>query len=248
MLRSCSKQPWRIFSLESTRKIRLPLVPWKTSDVVVGLVLVVLGLFVLLVIYGVLNPDPDEGSGSALLVIGAIIYGAMLAVSWGVGPARRGGSLRSLGLKLPSSNRGFQLVALPALAFGASLVLTAVYAGIASAAGLDLPDAVPEELDLKGPALVGSFALVVVWGPLAEEIFFRGFMFPGFRSRMGLGVAAIASSLLFSLSHLDPRVMVPIFLTGLLLAWLYHRTGSIWPPFIAHALQNALAFSVSVVG
>ena len=44
-------------------------------------------------------------------------------------------------------------------------------------------------------------------------------------------------------SFLSPltSVMIPIFITGSLLAWLYWRTGSLWAPIGAHAAQNALA-------
>ena len=45
---------------------------------------------------------------------------------------------------------------------------------------------------------------------------------------------------------MDPGVLVPIFITGFLLAWLYHRTGSLWPNIVAHAGQNALALVVTI--
>ena len=40
------------------------------------------------------------------------------------------------------------------------------------------------------------------------------------------------------------RAMAPIFFAGLLLSWLYLKTGSIWPSFVAHALQNLIAVSM----
>ncbi|MED5568055.1 MAG: CPBP family intramembrane glutamic endopeptidase, partial [Chloroflexota bacterium] len=43
-------------------------------------------------------------------------------------------------------------------------------------------------------------------------------------------------------------VLVPIFVTGMLLAWLYHRTGSLWPGIAAHAGLNALAVSALILG
>jgi membrane protease YdiL (CAAX protease family) len=42
-------------------------------------------------------------------------------------------------------------------------------------------------------------------------------------------------------------VMVPIFITGFLLAWLYWRTGSLWAAIGAHAGQNALALGVQAL-
>jgi membrane protease YdiL (CAAX protease family) len=54
--------------------------------------------------------------------------------------------------------------------------------------------------------------------------------------------------LVFSAFHLAPGVLLPVFVTGLLLAWLYHRTGSLWPCMAAHAGQNAIALAATLYG
>ena len=94
--------------------------------------------------------------------------------------------------------------------------------------------------------LVASILMIVVIGPFTEEVFFRGFIFPALRAWLGLGLALVVSGAIFAVFHVDPKVMLPIFVTGVMLAWLYHKTGSIWPPLVAHALQNALALAVSL--
>jgi hypothetical protein len=40
---------------------------------------------------------------------------------------------------------------------------------------------------------------------------------------------------------LSTESLVPIFLLGLMLAWLYHKTKSIWPCIIVHAAYNSIA-------
>jgi membrane protease YdiL (CAAX protease family) len=35
---------------------------------------------------------------------------------------------------------------------------------------------------------------------------------------------------------------------GAALAWLYQRTGSLWPPIIVHAVNNSLAFTIQLTG
>ena len=40
-------------------------------------------------------------------------------------------------------------------------------------------------------------------------------------------------------------VLVPAFVSGLILSWLYLKTGSIVPPVIAHAAQNLLVLAVT---
>jgi membrane protease YdiL (CAAX protease family) len=87
--------------------------------------------------------------------------------------------------------------------------------------------------------------VVVVWGPFAEEVFFRGFLLAALLPALGPTRAAAVSSAIFAGAHLTLSTMMPIFVTGMLLSWLYLRSRSIWPPFMAHAVQNlaAVAFT-----
>ena len=232
--------------MDSIRKSELPPVPWRTLDVGMGVALSIVSLVVLSVLYAItyLALDKDTGFTSALAIVGGGAYAMMLAISWFVGPARHGTQIGSLGLRLPSS-KGYYQLALPVLALAASLTFTGLYVGLMSLLGWDVPESLPEDFDIKGPTMIGGFfALVVLLGPLSEEVFFRGFMFPGLMGWMGVRGAAIASSLLFALAHGQLNLIVPIFVTGMLLAWLYYRTGSVWSCFAAHAMQNALAFSI----
>jgi membrane protease YdiL (CAAX protease family) len=34
--------------------------------------------------------------------------------------------------------------------------------------------------------------------------------------------------------------IIPIFVLGLIFAYLYHRSGSVWPAILMHVLTNAL--------
>ena len=54
--------------------------------------------------------------------------------------------------------------------------------------------------------------------------------------------ALVISALLFALSHLNPAQMPHAFLIGLLLGWLYMRTGSILPGIIYHWANNTAAY------
>lgn len=187
------------------------------------------------------------GSGLALTAIAGTIYSFMLLVTWIVGPVRHGASLGSLGLKLPASMGYFHLFLLLLLVLGLFVVLLAIYSSLLSLLGWDLPESLPDDLDLGGPGVTAGFALVVVFlGPLAEEVFFRGFIFTGLTGRWGVLVAAALSSLLFAVFHVDPRVFLPFFAIGILLTWFYRKTGSIWSCIVAHSIWNTLAFSVSI--
>jgi uncharacterized protein len=87
-----------------------------------------------------------------------------------------------------------------------------------------------------------SFIALVVIPPLVEEITFRGFIFPAFIKRFGVIGAAVVSSILFGLAHLQFNISVYTLVLGLLLCMMYYKLGSIWPGIALHAINNALAF------
>jgi membrane protease YdiL (CAAX protease family) len=85
---------------------------------------------------------------------------------------------------------------------------------------------------------------LIVAGPLAEEIFFRGFLFEGIRySRAGAAGAIIITSLLWSAMHGQYNLygMVFIFMGGLILGYARLKSHSIYPPIAMHVLQNIIA-------
>lgn len=85
------------------------------------------------------------------------------------------------------------------------------------------------------------FILVgVIFAPLVEELFFRGFLFQGFRQQYGWVKGGLLSSVIFGAAHLDPAAFLPTAVLGFLLAYMYHRTNSVWVPIILHVLVNAL--------
>ena len=84
----------------------------------------------------------------------------------------------------------------------------------------------------------------VIFAPLLEEVFFRGFVFAGFRQRYGWQKGALISSAMFAIVHLQPLAFPPLFLMGYILAFIYQRSNSIWPCIILHFVVNGLAMLV----
>jgi membrane protease YdiL (CAAX protease family) len=87
--------------------------------------------------------------------------------------------------------------------------------------------------------------------PIGEETLFRGYVFNAIRltfaSRSwGIVLAYLASSLVFAAVHISGvtqgavALIVPIFFIALVLAWGVHRTGSLLPGMVAHALFNSV--------
>ncbi len=83
--------------------------------------------------------------------------------------------------------------------------------------------------------------------PVIEELLFRGFLQSAVRTTFGKLKAIIISGLLFALVHLDAYVFLQIFILGLLLAYLFEKTGSLIAPITVHIFHNSatLAFLIS---
>ena len=107
------------------------------------------------------------------------------------------------------------------------------------------PDTAQQVMDEAGGNLITTLILVGIIGPIAEEIFFRGFVLPGLVKQFGVVRSLLLSSLLFGIFHFDPGAIVPTFTLGLALGWVYLKTGSIWPSVFAHGLHNSLAIMMA---
>jgi len=91
-----------------------------------------------------------------------------------------------------------------------------------------------------------AFAAVVV-APLCEEIVFRGYLYGVAKRFCGAFGGALATALVFAAAHASLVALLPLALFGLVLAWLYERTGSIWAPIAAHACFNAATVVIQLV-
>jgi len=206
-------------------------VPWNLRDTIWG-TLVAFGLFIGLMVAFVFLPVNITTIG-LILGLGELIF---LLPVWWFSVRKYGIGWRSLGLG------GFDAKEL-AIAFGLILIGYTVigsYGMILGAFGLETPDTLTPVLE----AGVGAGWLVLgaaIVAPVIEEIFFRGFIFAGLKTRFDWKVAAVISAIIFALNHLEPLTMFPIFVLGLLLAYMYQRSKSIWPAILMHTFINTCA-------
>lgn len=138
-----------------------------------------------------------------------------------------------------------------AVAFG-SLGGVIIYGIILVALGFDAPSQEEIETFFDSRAALPLVALaLVIAAPLSEEIFFRGFIFPGLIKGVGLAGAMGVNGVLFGAMHVTGTetlgLLIPFSAIGALFCWLYYRTGSLWPCIIAHGVFNAVGFTANAI-
>jgi membrane protease YdiL (CAAX protease family) len=210
-----------------------PAVPWTPRDVAWGLLVFVIWIIFFLGIGAVaaaLELPIDPG---LVIVFGEAI---LLLPVWYFAIYKYGVTWADLGLRSFQPwalGQGCGLMAL-------SLVVNLVYASLLGLYGLEIqPDIelIFEGTDLPLALLFGG----AVVAPFVEEVFFRGFVFSGLRGKWGWPKAALISAGLFAVAHVIPTSILPIFILGLIFAFLYQASGSIWPAILMHMLTNTVA-------
>ena len=84
--------------------------------------------------------------------------------------------------------------------------------------------------------------ITILLAPVAEELLFRGVLFPGIRDLGFPRLAVWGNSLLFAGVHLNLATFLPLLLLALVLTRLYEKTGNLVSCITAHSLFNALNF------
>ncbi len=218
-------------------------VPWGPRDLIHGLGLMAAVTAMTIVLFSLATPDDASAAVPLLTLAFASLPLVLVLAAWRFGVRRYDTTWAALGLVQTEGAAAFFL---PLAALFLSLFLTGLYAGLVRAAGADnlLPPPIPSEILGEGIYWTLNIISIGITGPLAEEIFFRGFLLGGLIRPLGVTTAVVVSSVVFAVSHGDIAVMVPVFISGVLLSWVYIRTRSIWPPFVAHAGQNLIALAV----
>jgi membrane protease YdiL (CAAX protease family) len=115
-----------------------------------------------------------------------------------------------------------------------------------------------------GTAIPAIILVVVIFGPAVEELVFRGAVFNGLyrlanltsarfgdtsktARRVSFALAALVSSIVFALLHLEPVLLPALLILAVVLCALFERTGSLLPTFVAHATFNSFAVSLIVL-
>jgi membrane protease YdiL (CAAX protease family) len=174
-----------------------------------------------------------------LAIAGGISYAILLALTFGIAFAFNR-PLPALGLR----RAGLRWFGLAAAVVVASLVVSGILEPVLHAGreqGLEPTRWQPQHAG----AFAVNAALVVLFGPFSEELFYRGL---GVRAlqRFGTAAAVGGSAVAFGLAHGVVGALPPLVLFGAGLAWVRVRSGSVWPGFVAHMAYNGLALAVTM--
>ena len=98
------------------------------------------------------------------------------------------------------------------------------------------------------PAILGLmvFAAVIV-APLCEEIVFRGYLYPAAKKFVGPWAAGVSSALVFAAAHGSLAALLPLFIFGCLLVFIYEKTGSLWAPVAVHFSFNGATVLIQML-
>jgi membrane protease YdiL (CAAX protease family) len=223
---------------------------WGARDALLAALAVPVSLVLaLLLLAAVPDPSPVVGVATATGLLG------VAAVLASRRPARQsGGAERALGFDLPLWRDAGQVLRW-------SLLLLLAQAGAVALAGALVPalSGLPADnasflRDQPPAALVALVVAAVLVAPVLEELLFRGVVLRGLMLHVGFWPAALACSTVFGVFHATGTGVeaVPIVLAtgvfGLGLCLLTRRTGRLGPAIGVHALRNALAVGVVVLG
>jgi membrane protease YdiL (CAAX protease family) len=222
---------------------------WTLVDV--GKVLVI--LFLLIVLSRLFRVDFAQtvavSTPVRTAVVMLLVYGVLTMLVFYFAVVKYRGSSKDLGF----TSFGFgHALGLAIIWLVVLRVVAIIYGIIASIVGTILKVQPPTELVTRIPQLFGygyvGLLVAVVLGalvaPIVEELFFRGFLYPALRRRLGVAGGIVVSAVVFGLFHGNAWLIFPTFAIGMILAYLYEREGSLGPPIMLHSLNNLISIVI----
>ncbi|HEY6235640.1 MAG TPA: type II CAAX endopeptidase family protein [Candidatus Elarobacter sp.] len=177
-----------------------------------------------------------------------VAYAAALGVIFRLLPVLANRSLRELGLRAPRwRDIGFAM-------FGA-IVMVLVSASVAVVQE-NVFHVKSDEVqvhwlrDARGPLIWMFVVLACAAAPFFEELTFRGFVFNAVRRYLPPWFAIGVTGFVFGLAHIQPGnagAIAPLAAGGVVLTWVYYRSGSLVASMLTHASFNLVTVVLVLV-
>ena len=98
---------------------------------------------------------------------------------------------------------------------------------------------------MTGGPLWSSFLVVAIFAPIFEEWLCRGMVLRGLLTKMKPAWAIVVSALFFAVIHANPWQALNAFLIGLVMGYVYYKTGSLILTMIIHFVNNGTSVILS---
>ena len=177
--------------------------------------------------------------GGQTLIVQSTFFGLLTVLFLLVSRRYRQPFWRSLGWSWPVRGWWWCLLAGPVLAIGVAALGPVLRAP-------ELPDPVKELITGRASLLI-VMLFAVVLGPIYEELFFRGFLFPLLAKSFGAAAGILLSSVLFGLLHGAQnrwawQQITLVGIAGVAFGFVRYRTGSTAASTILHSCFNLTQF------
>ena len=132
-----------------------------------------------------------------------------------------------------------------AVALPVTLGLSHLSAEILTRAGIKpvMQEAVQRLQEGPGSFQQAFLGIVAIFmAPLAEELLFRGIIYPTIRQAGYPRLALWGTSVMFAAIHMNLAAFVPLTIFALILTWAYEQTNNLLAPMLIHGLFNAVNF------
>ncbi|MDB4438077.1 CPBP family intramembrane metalloprotease [bacterium] len=95
--------------------------------------------------------------------------------------------------------------------------------------------------------LVAMAVAAIIFAPIAEEVIFRGYLYPVVKKFTDRWFAAVFTGVFFGVIHFNLMALPMLALMGVVLAVVYEKSGSLWVPIGCHAAFNAISVGLMLI-
>lgn len=179
---------------------------------------------------------PDISKGPFLLLNYSIPFIVLILItrkSWKSNP-KNAGTLQL---------RAFPIAIIPVVII---MCLSIILMNLEISSWVPMPDWLTEMFEDMLESSIWGFLTVAVAAPIIEEVLMRGIILNGMLKNYHPWKAILWSSFFFGVMHLNPWQLVTAFIAGVVIGYLYWKTKSLLLCILIHALNNGLAFFISL--
>jgi uncharacterized protein len=227
---------------EGVPEQRIPAWGYEDLALFLGAVLPSLGIAAAIVGAGKrLAPNTFQSDGFTQLVFQTVFYVLLMAALWALLRVRYQVSFwKALGWTNDVPYPWAWLLLGPLLSIGVSSLAVLLKPPVSQSP--------LEDLIVDRRALI----LVVLLGPIVEELVFRGFLYPLLARSIGVWPAIFGTAVPFALLHGVQsewawQLLLPIGLAGVVFGWVRARTGSTSASALVHMSYNSMAVAVYLI-